>query len=319
MQPGHEALSRYLKVMLSVTLALSLLPFATLAFFGKNINIPPPRVSDSISFNEKALWLRSRIRHGCDILAIGSSMTLNNLSSSAVNRRLPGKTFINASSWGLTVRQSAMLLELLEDYCQPEQLVIVSSPVDFRLDDRPDRNYSNELSRCLLDGCPLLLVHARGFILDYYLDNLFNIAGQRQERDRYDSLDFDPGGGVPFADSGFPINAHRWTNTEILAPPDMDERNYAALYKLAGSLHDKGIRLILVQSPVRKVLANESIMNSLAAHWQRMADIADSTGAMFLNLGLNPRFTDVDFVDAGHLKASGAESFTNLIIDAMEP
>jgi len=312
-------MTAYLKVMLSVTLVSCLAPFASLALLVDNINIPPPRISDSISLNEKSLWLRNHLVNGCGILAIGSSMTLNNISSTTVHRRLPDKSYINASSWGMTIRQTATLLELIQDYCQPEQVIIATSPVDFQHDNRPDQNYSADLLRCLLDGCPLIMAHVKGFTLEYYLDNLFNIARQRQQRNSYDSLSFDPGGGVPFADSGFRINGKRWGNTNILAPPAIDAGNYQKLARLAGKLQAGGIRLILVQSPVRSELVNDSILQSLSIHWQRMAGIAESTGAIFLNLGLDPRFTDKDFVDAGHLKASGAEMFTNLIIDAMNP
>ena len=318
MLSDKKIMAAYLRLMISVALILCLLPFIALALFEENINVPPPRVSNSVSLNEKVLWLSQNIKHGCDILAIGSSMTLNNISTSAIYRHFPENTYINAASWGMNIRHTRVLLEQLLDYCKPKLVIIASSPVDFQIDSRPDEIYSAKMLNYMLNRRPLIQAHLTGFTLDYYKSNLFNIAKQRQRRDIYDSLAFDSGGGVPFNDSDFQINKTRWMAKHILSPDKMDDNNYSALSMLADSMQSRGVHLILVQPPLRTALIDESILEFLNNHWMRIQEIASMRNIQFLNLGVDPRFSDSDFVDAGHLNASGSGIFTDIILESIK-
>src|SRR5882762_5458526 len=91
-------------VKLVLFLCLSLLLSAGLLLFystSHNIenDLPGPNLSNSFSLNEKLLFLRKHSGKK-NILAIGSSMALNNLHSETIVNILNDTSYINAASWG---------------------------------------------------------------------------------------------------------------------------------------------------------------------------------------------------------------------------
>ena len=62
---------------------------------------PSPRITDNIAVNEKLAFAKAHFPDGADVLAIGSSMTLNNLSSGAVMEHFGNVRYLNAGAWGI--------------------------------------------------------------------------------------------------------------------------------------------------------------------------------------------------------------------------
>src|SRR3982751_6326885 len=75
-------------------------------------DFPAPALSDSYSLNEKIEFLRTKEKD-IPILAIGSSIALNNLHSETIAKNITGKKFLNAASWGMNMGDNYSLLKVL--------------------------------------------------------------------------------------------------------------------------------------------------------------------------------------------------------------
>ncbi len=98
---------------------------------------PAPRITNNLSINEKAMFLRERATPQVNILALGSSMTQINLSTKAVLEHYGDSAYFNFSGWGMDMKQAHELARLFVPRMKPKLYLLSSNLMDFSVD--PDR------------------------------------------------------------------------------------------------------------------------------------------------------------------------------------
>lgn len=81
-------------------------------FLKKKIELPPPNLTDSFSYNEKLFFL-SQSDLKPEVIVLGSSMALNNINSNALIKRIKSNRVLNLSSWGMNLKDDFELLMLI--------------------------------------------------------------------------------------------------------------------------------------------------------------------------------------------------------------
>ena len=305
--PEAQAYRPYLWCLLVSLTVVGGAFFATL--FIQKDRLPPPPFTGSISFDEKAVWLSKHFDQPCDVLAIGSSMTLNNLDSEV----FAGRHFLNAGSWGLKIDQTDYLLSLLLEYLKPKVVLVVTAPTDFERDYRGRKIYDETKLRRFFTSKDLFRSHLDCLYLTYLVENYAAIGRDRHGRRNYYSLDFDSGGSVPIDPEGLERDQKRWMKP-VAPESSMDPVNYEALGKLAKRCADIGIQFLLVQPPIRKDILSETDIDFLTnRHWPKLAAICQEHEATFDNQhGVMAADSSV-FVDSTHLNAIGAQRLSQHI------
>ena len=97
------------KFLLFPTIIIGIIFFTIIKKIGLE-NLPALNFSSSYSYNEKIRFLKNK-SNSPSIIAIGSSMTLNNLDSDIVVKELKDDEYLNVSSWGLRISESYKLLK----------------------------------------------------------------------------------------------------------------------------------------------------------------------------------------------------------------
>jgi hypothetical protein len=274
--------------------------------------LAPVPLSGSVSFDEKMEWLWKRGERRWDVLAIGSSMTLNNLDCGELAARLPpGVTLANASSWSLKIADTRALYDYLSDIRRPRAVVLVTGPMDFY--GGAQTGFVKPAQLDFFRGTavyPLLV--ARYFDPWWYYGRADQIAGQRASRDWYTSLDFDPWGGV-LLDVRWPtVNEERWN--ERPRPDRIDQRQYAELERLVATLARDHVALICAQAPIRSDAFAQCDQRGVCAHWARVAAILSAHGYRFHNFHGELSLPREDYADYSHLNAEGARAFTTALL-----
>lgn len=273
--------------------------------------LPPPPFTGSISFDEKAVWLSKRLQEPCEVLAIGSSMTVNNLESSAFSEH----AFINASSWGMKIEQTDYFLELLLEYWKPKAVVVVTAPTDFEGDYRGKKIFDREKLKRFFDSGDLFRTHLEYLSAQYLLGSVKEIQRDRVGRGTYYALDFDAGGSVPLdlMSEGFEKVDDRWAKP-LAQSENVVESNYLGLAQLAERCQSQGIRFLLVQPPIREDILTEKDQAFLTEkHWPRLAKICLEKGGAFHNFHGELSLSEEDFADSTHLNRDGAEKLSEAV------
>jgi hypothetical protein len=286
-----------------------------------------PPLTGNQSFDEKVVWLREHGGLDCDVLAVGSSMTLNNLDSATLARNLPeGWRFRNAAAWGLKIKNTRAEVEFMLKHGRPKAVIVVSSYMDFLrepatagpLDEdevRPEKALffkEDEVASLAQDGNYWLSV-AQHFDLSFYVKNYARIKRMRTSNQKFNSCMFDAGGSVPLAPIKPEGNAFRWGKKVDLA--GIDAKEYLELAALASWLQTYGVRLIFVQPPIRSAAASAETPEDLRWHWRRIDEILSAHGFRFVNFHEKLRLSDAYFADYSHLNATGAAVFSQALAD----
>jgi hypothetical protein len=274
--------------------------------------LAPVPLSGNISFDEKMEWLWKRGDRRWDVLAIGSSMTLNNLDCGEVAARLPaGVALANASSWSLKIGETRTLLDYLATVRRPRAVLLVSGPMDFYGGEKPYAITAADLDFYRATRSYSVLV-ARYFDPLWYYDRADQIAGQRASRAWYSSLDYDQWGGVPLEVRWPKVAPERWN--ERPRPERIDPRQYDELDRLATRLAEEHVALICAQPPIRDDAFDACDRAGLRAHWRRVAGILAAHGFRFINLHGQLALGRDCFADYSHLNAEGAKRFTQALL-----
>lgn len=278
--------------------------------------LPPPPFTGSISFDEKAVWLSKRLQEPCDILAVGSSMTVNNLDSEV----FASHHFLNASSWGMKIQQTDYFLEHLLAILSPKVVLVVTAPIDFERDYRGRAIYdADKLQRFFRTG-DLFRSHLDYLSAKYLLESIGPVHRDRYGRGTYYSLDFDEGGSVPLdlMDEGFERLDDRWFKP-IAQEEAVDEANYEALTALATRCRERGILFALIQPPIREdILTEKDRLFLTEKHWPRLASLCAREEALFQNYHGELALTETDFADSTHLNRQGAGKLSRAIGSLLE-
>ena len=267
-------------------------------------------ITNSYSLNEKLY----RLPYGAiDIIAIGSSMTLNNLYSKSISNKFTNSSYYNLSSWGLRFRDVNKLMPIYVEMYHPKRVIIVSNVIDFteqggnKLDPSLIKRYliSTRRKNYILTNFNL------NYLINRSLDNRYNLI----HSDVYSSLKYDEYGGVVFQENDFKISQRRWGNK-----PDFTkivEINYVALAELCSFLKEKKIKLIFIQSPLRDELVDGKYIDALQDHRIKVKKIVLKSGHVFVDTTVY-NWPSKYFVDSVHLSNIGSRRLTNIFLNEVK-
>lgn len=275
--------------------------------------LPPPPFAGSISFDEKICFVRSKKEEKINILALGSSMTLNNLHSATLKTHLPDSGFLNVAAWGMLIRQDYEFAKYLLNFFSPELLVICSDIEDFKFDRSPDVIFNKKITTYYLKSGDVFSTYLFLFSGNYLRSNISSIKKNRTHRHIYESLSFDPHGGVALsAGADFQRLESRWQGL-VLNELEVDRRNYEALVKLAELCEQRGIRLLFALTPTRREIY-EQRLSLFKGHEEKLRLLAAEHDFIYVDLEKAPRFGDELFADWSHLNEAGAKRFTEYLM-----
>src|SRR6185295_12502519 len=278
-------------------------------------HFPSPPLSDSYSLNEKLEFLRMS-KKDVPVLAIGSSIALNNLHSETVAKRIPGGNFLNTSSWGMNMSDNYALLKTVYEVYHPKTLIIASSISEFEL---PAKKADYKLVEKYLTASSVeaSLYHVKCFNLRYYMDNTKYKKLVTSVKNQYEYLVFDQYGGVNIDDTDFKIDERRWKAD--FDKKRMSQANYDYLDSISSFCKSRQIRLLFFQSPFREgIYSNLSDEKSadLKAHVNRISAILERDEHQLIDAN-KVLWNDSLFIDGEHFSAKGAKAFTEYCFDQL--
>jgi len=281
------------------------------AYYGISLrDIPAPDLSESYSFNEKMEFLRKRNKNA-DIVTIGSSMSLNNLDSKTIIKHVGSDSYLNLSSWGMSMKDIFLLLKVQSEIHHPRVLILANSVLDFQM---TDKNVKYPVLKLFLHSSDYRQVyyHLKFFNLKYYLTN-FKFASQvRSVGNNYEFLGYDQYGAVNLDGNNFQIDEARWKRDYLTASRFLP-KEYAYLDSISSFCERSKIKFFFLQSPYRTGLYSkfdETKMKVLKDHVAKVESSVSLHHQTFINAN-NGVWGDSLFVDGTHFNRQGAKAFTH--------
>jgi hypothetical protein len=297
-----------------VSVALFFLSASCFFYFGNTLNdIPPPHISNNYSFNEKMEFLR-KAKKKADIIAIGSSVSLNNLYSQTIINEFHSTSFLNTAAWGISMKNNFYLIKVLNEIYKPSTVIIASSIKDFSAIEQKV-NYDRLSSFLYTNGISVIGYHLKNFSFRYYLTNYGYAKKVRTNSTDYEYLGFDKYGTVNYDSTGFNINTIRW-NTDYLTT-EIETSSYAYLDSLSQFCKSHQIKMLFFQSPYRVGLYStfdSTKINTLKKHITRVETILKKNNQIFVN-ATEITWEDNLFIDGAHFNKYGAKCFTEYCFD----
>lgn len=264
-------------------------------------NLPAPELSDSFSMNEKFRFLKKR---KIENVAIGSSMTLINLNSHLMIHFFKSNKFVNAGSWGMSLKDMYVVLNLLDAKKQIKNLVISGNICDFFTIDKTIQK--NEAIK-YMEGSQNVFTYFNTFHLRYFIKNYPYLNKTLKNNRNYESLCFDEYGGVILASKNFQKDEGRWNDPYIGTPL---HKNYVYLKKILSYCKKRKIQFYYFQSPIREGLCHKKNNRILIRHENKLRSIfKNNQNVHFISAG-NVKWDDKLFVDGTHLNSIGNKRYT---------
>ena len=271
-------------------------------------HMPAPALSDSYSLNEKIEFLRRRNKNQ-HILAMGSSIGLNNLSSETIVGYIQPKTFLNASSWGMNMEDNYFLFKILYEIYHPDTLIFASSISEFEM---PSKQVDYELVKKYLKSNNFIsdLYYLRCFNLRYYMENANYKKMVTTAKNQYEYLVYDQYGGVNIENENFEIDQQRWDSN--FDTSNISRSHYDYLDSIAVFCKLKNVKILFFQSPFRKGVYEKleaEKLKKLKEHIKLVESILKKSKHTFIDSD-KIAWNDSLFLDSEHLSAAGAKIFT---------
>jgi hypothetical protein len=284
-------------------------------------NLPAAAVSNSLSFNEKARWIRTDgALTRCKILVIGSSMALNNIDHEVLARRFGTADIVNAASWSLSFAQAEKMLEVLGAKCHPRLIIWVVYHGD--LSDRRSEVVINwDQFSPYINGRNLLLSYILVPDIPYYVRTWWKgNQALRYSRNTYFSLDFDAYGGVNFDCNEFSIISERWNGFSDSAghirPLRFQFEAIKSIFDRAKAVAEsQQAKIIFVTPPMRQIGESEFHTRDMDQLWEDFSQAISGSQASYIRIKNEGTFPDFLFADYAHLNSCGARKFTEQVID----
>lgn len=270
-------------------------------------DIPPPNLSNSFSLNDKLHMVRNK---KSNVIAIGSSITLNDLNSDVVVKNLKDTSFLNISSWGLAMKDIYKLLKSYSMVHIPRILIVSSNMSDFYIE---PKNFNYIDVGHYLNSKNTFLYHVKNFNLKYYVMNSYNNKKYKESKHIYESLIYDKYGSVMLDPDHFRIDSARWRVAFINEPVQM---NYDYLDSISDFCKKEKIKLIFLQAPVRKKLFKQMDTTIFERHIKKVETILAKNNVAFVNSTLVD-WEDTLYVDAIHFNSNGAKLYTQYCFDML--
>lgn len=270
--------------------------------------IPPPRIANNISFNDKMVFANHK---EASHIAIGSSMSLCNLYSETILKSLGTDSYLNLGSWGLNIADSYTILKNYARIRMPETILMSSNLVDFC----PKQvMFDTDEVFSFLTSNYIAYYYLKYPEFRYYFSNANHYKKIKTSRNIYESIAYDEYGAVCYGDKMDDFNETKWLDTQVAE--ELDTGNYAWLDSIAHFAQQNNIRFVFFQSPFREGLADSIDQVELEIHTQVVADIVEKYGQAFINAN-EKSWADSLYVDGTHLTGKGAKVFTEYCIDEL--
>jgi hypothetical protein len=298
-----------LKILLLTVIVLIL-------FAGLTLLLPKifkyPILTSSISFDAKQIFIKEKAISHTDIMVLGSSMSLNNLSSETVNARLNNKyTYFNFSSWGLLITDIESLLKLYVTKYTPSCIITVSSPCDFEFEKSFEIPGNSELDN-FIKGENYYYLFLKSPQIQRIADRNEKLKISGLIKYDYTSLAYDENGGVTLNVPSDKIDKKRW-NRPLFSTTDLQ---YSALIRICNWLKEKNIKYIFIQSPVKIEDSTEANYETLIKnHCEKVKQIIEQSKFTFINFHDSQKYKKSEFNDRFHLNKNAAERLTGEIFD----
>ena len=278
------------------------------AYYAARDKVPP--ISNSFSFDAKLEELRNARSAHFDVLLLGSSLTLNNVSSAALGEVLDprGTSFHNMSAWGLKMTDLEPLCRMHVERYAPRTVVLCTSTEDFT-----GREQFEAPPRAVMDA------YLNGAWKGWYFMRLPLVSEIRKREKEvgenvgqdslYTSLQYDAHGGVALRMTPRTISAQR-LDLPFHYDTKHEDEQYDAFARMSTWLKERGVRLVVVRTPVRSTYrAGDFAGQVFSEHAKRCAAVLSADGHVFIDR-MDLAMDDDWFVDVNHLGAEGAYAFT---------
>lgn len=275
--------------------------------FAQRTYFPAPRFTANIAVNEKLAFIRNNVPEKLDVLAVGSSMTLNNLNSEAVMQHFGNIAYLNAGAWGTGASEVHLLGTLLAKKYRPKTVLVATNMMDFRRQE----NVLAEDSSCIatfVNGRAIWLSYLSHWNAPYYLRNSESNKLRLTDQANYEYLGFDAHGGATLIFPPERIDQNRFN----AGPPkaeEMDEERYADFAQFAKDLRAMDIDLVVLECAYRDGMRTAEIDQRHAAHVERLRTMLQLHGHTIIDANQR-RWDDALYVDSSHLSAEGSKEFT---------
>jgi hypothetical protein len=304
--------ARRFLIAFAATLPALFAALAVLAYVNYD-KLPAPWISESMAFNEKARWLDRHLTSGVatDVLVIGSSMALNNISGPTIQGDLGVHNVVNTGSWGLTTESTRMMFGELLRHIRPNLVVLPVYHGDFRAAPPMEIEWP-DFARSLGDGHEASL-YLHNPDVWYYIKSYIDLKeGRALGRTSSTSLDFDTTGGVSLDCFNFHRSEARWNHfkSETFQVNDISSAALASVGEMARMARDKHIAFWVVVCPMRPEAERTLSLEIRLALWQQVREQVESCGGVFIAKPSSLVLSDADFADYIHLNECGAKTFT---------
>lgn len=274
--------------------------------------IPAPKLSHNVSLNEQLKRIVHLENPEVTVLAMGSSMTLNNLASGPVVKHFGTRSYLNSGAWGMGVKETLSIAPALLDRLKPTHVIMVTNLMDFMPGSVIKPSEAKAVRRYLKEG---------GGAWNYirYWDAPFFLRQMDLNRIRftdvgnYEFLGFDEYGAATLE-----VPMERMLPTRYNAPPprreDLEESFYEAFATFSAMLRARDMELLVIQSPFRQGLMTEEVKDVNALHATKLRNILQPNGHRLVN-GNVMVWPDSLFNDASHLNHVGAYALTQWALE----
>jgi hypothetical protein len=302
---------KFIKNIALFWLYTAILTFIIIAGYKYNTGVtlkelPAPNLTPSYSFNDKMRFARTK---KADIITVGSSMSLDNLSSDVIINNFNTRSYLNLSSWGLTPKDMFFIIKIYSSIYKPSTVIIASNYLDFQ---STDKEFDHKELTNYLKGPPTEFSDFFiNFSASYYFTNFVYHKYTTSDNNFYESLIYDKYGGISFDPSKFKIDREIWNKIDI---SNLREASYYYLDRISFFCRQNKIRLLFFQTPIREGIYKNLSKDWLLKHISRVKAIVLKNNHTFIDA--NDRFwPDSLYIDAVHFNATGARKFTKYCFD----
>jgi hypothetical protein len=279
-----------------------------LAYCGWNARFfPAPHVTNNLAVNEKVAAFGRQPEKRPDVLAFGSSMALNNLSSEEVIVHFGAQHYFNLGAWGLDMSQTCELAMSFADTFHPRTVVVVGNLMDFAASLERSELELGPVMRLAENG-PSVMPYVLHPDLVYYLRQMESNKLRYTDPGNYECLKMDAHGGVALDVPKDRIIPERWVRP-VPEAGDLADAQYTALEHLASGLHDQGIALVYISPPYRDGVRTPQAMVTIANHTARIRELLTAHGQQYCDAS-DRGWPDELYCDSSHLNGEGARLFT---------
>lgn len=270
----------------------------------------PLRLSNSISFDAKLSFLKkSNKLRDAEILIVGSSMGLNNISSPILAKELNNEHILNLSAWGLKAQDIAKILEMI-DLKHVQKVIYLNQYFDF---------YGSSLGSYKSKDIKSF-IYGR-FSITPYLNTLYSLTSNFKDyiywrkrfldTNKYSNLNFNQYGDVGLQIDQKNIDSNRWN--EVTDIRELKE-HFEAFEDMIVLLRNKKIKLYIVTTPLReKIFARDDLTDLYIPYFNKMLQLHKKHIFRYINTQEILDLDDSYFVDSSHLNSKGATILANAL------